>query len=230
MQRLFLTAGILVTALCVASPAWAETVDTLGTQAFSDGDFLTGAQFATGNDGFDPFNGPIGIDGSTETFQATWTHTGYGPLVGDIVAASITFGIWEHDSAAPDDQVASFTLDGLDLTAALNALLNASGGGATPPPPFPTSEYNVYTLALPASTFTALADDSATFALELQNGSLAGTTLLDANGAGLDFSTLRITTREVQPVIPEPSILAGLLSMGAVGLLGYARRRRRNCA
>ena len=149
--------------------------------------------------------------------------------------AAQTLGIYDHDSAARvgafQDQVASFLVDGNDLTVALNTALNNSGGTSvfSFPPLVLTSEYNIYTIALPASTFADLSDGSATFSLDLQNGlafPLGVETDRAFNGAGLDFSTLNITTQDAINPIPEPTSLT-LLGIGAVGLFGYGWRRKR---
>jgi len=119
--------------------------------------------------------------------------------------------MYDHDSAAVGEQVRSFTVDGSDLTALLNAAFDATGGKQ--------AEYNTYTLAIPTFATPNLADGSATFSLTLQGPCLIGVpgssdTYPGGNGAGLDFATLSI--------VPEPHAA----SMGALLMATSTLRRR----
>ena len=172
-----------------------------------------------------PFDGGLGSD-VFENASGTWTHS-YGALGDPIVSAMLRIGLVDHDSAASGDQVALFTVDGVDLTAALNALLNGSGGG--------NGEYNVYSVDL-GSLAGSLADGSESVVLTLQGAGLGqcfdflcpdpnNPTVEEtgSNGAHYIFAALRIETRDTQGV-PEPGTL-GLLGLG-LGVLALRRRRK----
>lgn len=217
MKKTHLLIATLVSVLLFSSRAESNIVTTIGSQHFTDGQIISGGVFTynpavSGNPS--PFNAFNGSDPAGPDFSASWTFAFSIPVSDMISAASITIGIFDHDSAATGNQVASFSLNGtLDLTADLNALFENRGGAQT--------EYNVYTLPLPGSAFADLSAGNATFALELQGPSFIGN--LPYNGAGLDFSTLDITTNDGGATVPEPSTML-LLGTSLVGLMGYGRR------
>jgi hypothetical protein len=171
-----------------------------------------------------PFDQGYGLEvaGIGANFSVNWTHS-FGAIVDSIVSASLTIGIYDHDSAASGSQLSLFDLDGADLTATLNALFETPGDGEE-------QEYNVYTVALPGSVLPSLADGSLLAQLDLDGPGqvrplfpLPGPNPVEEvefNGAHLIFSTLTI---ETQPV-PESSTLA-LMGLGNIGLLFYRRRR-----
>ena len=131
---LFLSTGRAATltfTLGSATPSFTDGQTGIGTGTFNTK--------VAGNAA--PFNGFIGSDISGPNFSASWTY-GYGALTGTITAATLTIGMWDHDFATTGDQVAAFTLSGVDLTAALNTGFNSHGGA--------TGEYDIYTIALPA--------------------------------------------------------------------------------
>lgn len=210
-------AGVLVMG-CAGAFVQAGTItQTLGTSAgFSNGS--TTARVATWNTDTAgnpaPFNGFIGSDALGPDFSASWTFS-YGAFVGPILDATISFGIYDIDSAASGDQVASFTVGSTDLTATLNGLSEGLNGGTGAV----NNEYDIFTITLPAATFTDLLAGSPTFSLALAGpglGTLGSTT---DNGAGIDFSTITIDTGSA---VPEPA--TWLLS--AVGLCSIAFLRR----
>jgi hypothetical protein len=180
---------------------------TLGQQDFADGATPTPAAFLAAGAGEPvPFDGVfIGSDASGPNFSASWTFSYAAPL-SNVTAGSLILGIFDHDSAATGDQVASFTLNGIDLTATLNSLFESHGGA--------NREDNVYTLTLPSLTFAALATGTATFALSLKDPGLGILGETSFNGAALDFSTLDVTSQGTQPPpqAPEPSTASLMLA------------------
>ena len=188
--------------------ASANVTVTLGEQDFADGATPTsGAILAAGAGEPAPFDGVFsGSDGSGPNFSTTWTFS-YAAQP-SVLGASLTLGIADHESSAPGNQVASFTLNGIDLTSALNVLLEASGGASR--------ENNVYLLTLSSPTFAALGTGMATFSLSLQGPGLGVLGETTFNGAALDFSTLSVT--------PVPGPATGILMSLALLGLGIARR------
>lgn len=196
-------------------------LQTLGEQDFADGSFQNSTQVAAaGANEPAPFADVIGSDVGGPNFAASWTFTYGVPATDAVTAAALTLGIQDHDSAASGNQVASFTLNGtLNLTAALNALFEASPGA--------NSQARVYTLTLPSATFAALGTGTATFALALQGPGLGILGELPTNGAALDFATLNLTTQAPIPV-PEPSsLLLCLLGLATIGAWRWRRARVR---
>ncbi|MBV9227345.1 MAG: PEP-CTERM sorting domain-containing protein [Acidobacteriaceae bacterium] len=164
-----------------------------------------------------PFNGFIGSDVTGPDFSASWSYS-YSPIVGTIASATLMLGLYDADSAAPGNQVALFTLSGTDLTTSLNTSLEALHGGAGAA----NAEYDILTITLPASTFTALAGGTPALNLRLQGPGLGVLGTTPFNGAGLDFSTLTINT---QAAVPEPS--ACVLAAIGIAAIGWVRFRHR---
>lgn len=208
--------GLLGLVLLFAGVEKAEAnqeVKTLGNPNFTDGSFPDGAN------GFDapsagdpaPFDIFRGSDFGTP-FSESWTFT-YG-TVPDITAASITLGIFDHDSQAPGSQISSFTVDGNNLTSILETAFESFGGSQ--------NEYNVYAVTLPKLVFSDLEDGAATFSLTLQAPGLKeGLEFASGNGAGLDSATLNIEA------VPEPSSALGLLCFGALGAVSVLKRKHK---
>lgn len=178
------------------------------------------ATFTSANGGDPaPFNQFIGSDVTGgSNFTASWTFAAYGgPIADPVLSATIQIGLYDGDSAATGNQVAAFTVDGVDLTALLNAVLEAT--------PAYTGTEVYYTVDLPAAALAALTDGSATFSLTLQgpgSGILGDT---PNNGAGLDFAALSISTDTGNGGGPTPVPAPGTLALALLGL-GLVRWRR----
>ena len=229
LRRLFFaTAGLALLAL--SPPAKADIITSLGNTAsgFANDSHQTSAAIVAALSGSPaPFNLPCGSDASANC-SATWTFNYTVPVTETVSGATITLGIYDIDSAAPGDQVASYTLSGGDdLTAALNTLaegINGDTGSAN-------SEFDIFTVTIPSTSFAVLDSGTAEFSLALQGpglGALGDTTY---NGAALIFSTLDLQTTPVSSGgggggnLPEPGTLALMLSaMGMVAAFGLRRR------
>ena len=167
-----------------------------------------------------PFDRGYGTDGLFGgNFDVFWTHS-YGAIAEEILSASITIGIYDHDSAATGSQLSSFVVEGLDRTAMLNAQFEVAGDGLD-------GMYNEYTINLDASIFASLADGSTLVSLALQGPGLVTPLFplpgpnapqeVTTNGANLIYSTLTINT------VPIPA--AAPLFLSAIAAFGLYRRR-----
>ena len=208
----FIGSVVLSVGLLVGVKAQALTI-TLGEQDFTDGSIVGFSAFNSASAGeaapFDQFRGHDILS----PFSATWTFD-YLAQTASIASASITLGITDHDSQGTGSQIASFSLDGRDITGDLDALFEASGGAQL--------EYNVYTLSLADSVLAELVDGTASFSLDLQ-----GPGSLSSNGAGLDFATLYFSTDFDDPIgspVPEPHAFV-LFTAGAL-VIGAAVRKK----
>jgi hypothetical protein len=210
------TRAVLVVASLglAASTSFAAGVYTLGEQDFSDGNFVALTPYNTAQAGEPaPFSGFIGSDLTVQTnFSAVWT---FSFVPGPADSASITMGLFDHDGGfGAGTQLASFSLDGVDLTSSLNALMEAT--------PAEQALYSVFTVPLNGAALAALADGTAEFSLSLQGPAgccLGGSSPFPSNGAGLDFATLTIVS-----AVPEPHAYAMMLT--GLGLLSVVARRR----
>jgi hypothetical protein len=215
--------SLVVTALILlvtVGPAHAGLVSvTLGTQDFfTDGQVVGSATFSAAAAGEPvPFDQIYGADSAAgPDFSKAWTFNFSAGLT--VLSASLTLGIWDNDSAAPGSQVNSFTLDATNnLTTVLDTAFEVSPGAS--------NQIKIYTIVIPPTALGAFDDGSATFSLTLQNAvNVLNQTV--HNGAGLDFSTLDLTTVDNQVATPEPSTWL-LLASGLGGLAGYRRGRRK---
>lgn len=209
VRKLSLTVATgLALFLWVAAPAKGDDISTsIGTQHFTDG--TTGIKTAAFNTAVagqaPPFNIFCGSD-TASNCSASWTFNYTIPSGDTITAATFTLGILDIDSAAPGNQIASFTLDGSDN---LTILLNAASEGVNGGTGSPNNEYNVLSITIPGTDFTDLSSGTATFTLALQGPGLGIIGTTPDNGAGLDFSTLDITaTPGSTPPVPEPASLS----------------------
>ena len=205
-------AGILSFAPRIAD----ALVITLGDQDFADGANVAVLPYNTASAGEPaPFGGLIGNDNDTD-FDATWT---FAFPAAAYAGATLRFGIIDHDSGDPGSQVASFTVDGVDLTAAIDALFELDAGG--------NGDLFVYDLVLPAAALPALSDGSASFTLVLRGPTFSTIGLeLPNNSAGLDFSTLTLV--EDATAVPEPAT-AALLGAGLLAAFRLRRDRSARC-
>jgi hypothetical protein len=218
IKQVLLTAPMLAAAMSLSSLANADVISqTLGGKSFMSGQKVGAGTFNTTNAGQPvPFNSFIGGDPSGPNFSASWTFN-YAAIAGTIIGATLEIGLLDGDSAAPGNQVASYTIGGVDLTSLLNAVMEADPG-------LNSVEY-WDTVTLPSSAFSLLAGGSATVSLTLQGPGLGvlGQTMF--NGAALDFATITIDTAAAVPGPIAGAGVPGLLFAGA-GLLGWWRRRR----
>ena len=212
-MKKYLSAKILLPFALLAGSqlAAANTIVTLGDQDFADGATPTTGAFLTAGGGEPaPFNGVFVGSDSGSNFSTSWTFS-YSAIADTITGGSLKLGIYDHESAASGNQVASFTVNGVDLTGALNTLFEAHGGASR--------EDNVYTLTLPASTFAGLASGTVNVSLALTGPGLGLFGETAFNGAALDFSALDIAT-----AVPEP-LTSTLLLIGVPAVLAAARRK-----
>lgn len=211
----------LAVALVAAGTAPVQAVilsETLGDVDFTDGQTVGSGTFTSANGGDpSPFNTVIGGD-VTADFSTSWSFSAYGgPIAATITSASLQIGLWDGDGAGAGDQVASFSVGGVDLTSLLNTALNTKGGAS--------GSEDWYSVTLPSSVFAALATGTTNVSLTLQNGlGVLGPTSF--NGAGVDFSTLTISTDPIVTTpIPTPSVLP-LLAFGLLTVPAWRRQRR----
>jgi hypothetical protein len=221
--------GSLTALLAASSLVQGAVISTsLGNTASAlvDGAVQTTAAVNTAQTGQPaPFTGNCGADASANC-SANWTFSYTVPSGQTITAATLLLGIWDIDSGAPGNQVASYTLTGGDnLTSMLNTVAEALNSGAGSK----NSEYDVLSVTIPSTSFVQLASGTANIALALQGpglGVLSPTTNPAFNGAKLVFSTLNINTTEVTTT-PEPSFV--MLVPMALGAFAFFRRRRKSC-
>ena len=214
----------LACVLCFAGPAMADHVPTtLGQTTLTPGTTVNSATFAAAAAGQPaPFNAACGSDPFSNC-SASWTFLYTLPAGDTITNATLSLGIVDIDSAAPGNQVGSFTLDGTDdLTVLLNAASNGLNGGAGAP----NSQYDILMITLPSADLAGLSSGSATFALTLSGPGLGVLGTTPFNGADLAFSTLDITATEGStppPPTPEPAtwalLLTGIAALATKALL-----------
>lgn len=213
------SALVVILALAGAQLLQADTIVSLGdtTSGFTSGETLLSAQFT--QSGPAPFNEVDGANvTANDSFNESWTFNYTPPST--ITVATLTIGIWDSPASTNTDQVKSFTLDGsADLTAVLNAEINAVGSGR--------NKYEIDTITIPSTDLALLASGSATFSLALQGPGFAIVGSDPSLAAGLEFSTLDLMTGSVTPpptTTPEPaSTILLLTGLAAVGLISKRR-------
>jgi hypothetical protein len=199
--------------LVAVQAANASFISTLGSPDFIDGQMPSLTEFEQASAGEpSPFNGLRGDDrAGGSNFSASWVHSFPAEPV---TLAELTIGLQDHDSAASGEQVASFMMDSQNLTAVLNAALEARPGAQ--------AQYRTYTVTIPPVALMDLADGTANFSLVLKPPGLQQGNPVDTetpnNAAGIDFSTLAIN-------IPEPTSLC-LIGFAGAGLLARRGRQR----
>jgi hypothetical protein len=208
---------------CAAASLPADTITDGSSAGFANGS--TNARVGTWNTdtagNTAPFNGFIGSDTSSN-FSASWTFD-YSAISDTITSATLELGIYDIDSAAALDEVASYTEGSVDLTSLLNSAANALNGGTGAK----NNEYDLLTITLPSTTFADLATGTVDISLALQGPGLGTLGTTSFNGAGIDISTLTINT-QTEPSTPEPPTLTLLLASGCLICLiaGFRRLRR----
>jgi hypothetical protein len=226
LRAIVLTYGFAawVLLMCALPPARAELVVSLGVEDTSHNDpsvrvapntlpSLTG-QTA-------PFDGNyIGSDISGPNFSADWTFNyTLGPST-TVIGASFYLQIYDADAAGTSGRpIGKFTINGVDLTAALNDQFALDPLGTTNTNK--TGNLNKETLSLPSSMYASLEAGSAITHLELTGpgwGVLGSTTY---NAAFLQYSKLDLQTSS----IPEPSTFIMLLG-GLAVTVGWRSRKR----
>ena len=221
IRNKFLTTAFLLALGGLQAATAAMITTSLGntTPGYNDGD--SPLVFALGQVGPAPFDTSYGTDGLFGgNFEQSWIHS-YGAIADPILSASITIGIYDHDSAATGSQLSLFDIDNNNLTASLDSMFEVAGDGLD-------GMYNEYTINLGAGLFGSLADGSAMVSLDLMGLGLVpnlfggGFAETATNGANLIFSTLTIETRDIS-VIPIPA--AAPLFASAIFLMGLYRRR-----
>lgn len=209
--------GILMFFVGALSPTKAQVpidVSIGAPPSFGDDTKQTASAYSTAVTGQPaPFNATPTICGSdtASNCSASWVFNYTVPSGDTIVAATLTLGIWDIDSAASGNQVASYSLDGSDdLTSLLNSASEGLNGGTGSA----NSYYNVLTITIPSSYFTDLNSGAATIALALQGPGLGVLGTTTDNGAGLVYSSLDMEAMGAMGPTPEPStyllLLAGL--------------------
>jgi len=229
MIRNMVCAAACALAATSAQAATTVTVDTAGTRVVvngaeaADGQRLGGAEFNGSTDPA-PFDLLIGRD-SQSNFSAAWTQS-YAAITGTIVGATVRLGIFDVDGDVAGDQVGLFTLNGFDLTAALNVAVNAKAYTGD-------SLYGIYDVMLSSDTYAALATGNLNFALALSGPArnVLGSTRF--NAGILDYSQVTITSGTVTPPTPPtppvqavPESTTWAMLMVGFGALGGMLRRR----
>lgn len=202
LRKLGIAVLVLLCVAMLVPSAHAGGTYILGDQDYSDGDFIPNpADFEAASAGEPaPFDKVYGADIGGPNFDATWTFT--FPTDGTIVSATLEFGILDHDSAASGDQVALFSVDGVDRTTDANSAFNGPGGTQV--------EYNIYSFSVDPALLT---DGQLVVRLQLQAPGLMygnpgdippAASESDYDSAGLDFSRLIIVQEEGPPDgVPE---------------------------
>jgi len=184
-----------------------------GSTGFVDGDTPGILEILNAQSGqAAPFNGVIGHSVITDPNNVNWLFN-YGAITDTIINASLSFGIWDLDSAASGSQLDSFSVEGTDLTADLNTMFEVAATNY--------NEYNEFTLNFDNSFFANVADGL--FSVDLDIGGQGFQTAFNESNFNRYFllsSTLTIETEDVvmpgpdpKPV-PEPTTL--LLLAGAI--------------
>lgn len=152
-----------------------------------------------------------------------WAFPGLPIITDTILSATLTLGLFDLDTASSGSQLDQFLIDGVDQTAALDALFEAANSG--------DNVYNEFTLNLGPAFFASLADGTFTAGIDIGGSGLqtaligGGVSETQENGFHLIFAQLNITTQDSTtppPSVPEPATFVLMLA----ALAGLRRATR----
>jgi len=210
-------AGILATGLVSIAPAGAGTItDTLGEQDYIDGasPILSADFYSAGFGEVAPFDGSFfGSDVSDTLGAISFTHN--FSLAGTTPSnASITFGLFDHDSYEINQDTIDIFFDGVIQDDSVWLGISAIPSGIS------VRSMNVDT--------GLLLDGALTVSIvATKRGQVTGgidDSFWKGNGIGVDYSTLKIEDQTGPSAIPLPATLP--LLIGALGLIGLVGHRR----
>lgn len=147
----------------------------------------------------------------------------YTAFTESVISATLTFGVFDIDTASPGSQLDAFAVNGENLTSLLDGLFESKASG--------DNVYNAFTINLDSSFFAALQTGSIGASLDVGGSGLQTNLLLGGvsstlnNGFHLLFSTLEITTQDAggsgpSTSVPEP----GMFALFTIALLGILRK------
>ena len=224
MIKTYLIAAAAAITTIPSTAQAAVTISDAGTQVevggtpAADGQVVASSAWTGSTDPL-PFDVRSGFDDNTN-FSVAWSQT-YTAPGGSVESATLLLGLYDVDSLAAGNQIGLLTLNGIDLTAILNAIVESK--------PYDSLTYGLYEIALPSTTYAALLGGNLSFQLNLTGPGRVGDGMATTHNAGIiDFSRVTITTSTgTAPAVPEPGTWAMmLLGFGTVGTMARTRRRQ----
>jgi hypothetical protein len=166
-----------------------------------------------------PFDQGYGQELLEDPTALNWLFS-YTAFTETVVSATLTFGVFDIDTASPGSQLDAFSVNSTDLTSLLDGLFESKDSG--------DNVYNEFTISLSSTFFAALQTGLFDVSLDVggsgsQTDIFSGTTSsTPSNGFHLLFSTLEITTRDTggtdpSTSVPEPSTVA-LFTLALIGM------------